>query len=62
MKLTHLLCVLFFALTSSMAHADVALAKTISNNMVLQRELAVPIWGTADSGKNVIVRFAGQTK
>ena len=45
-----------------MAHADVALAKTISNNMVLQRELAVPIWGTADSGKNVIVRFAGQTK
>lgn len=30
--------------------------------MVLQRELALPIWGTADAGEEVTVKFGGQTK
>ena len=30
--------------------------------MVLQRELVVPIWGTADSGEEITVKFAGQSK
>ncbi len=30
--------------------------------MVLQREMAVPIWGTADPGENVEVSFRSQTK
>jgi sialate O-acetylesterase len=33
-----------------------------TDNMVLQREKPVVIWGTAESGEKVSVRFAGQTK
>ncbi|NLG13424.1 MAG: 9-O-acetylesterase [Lentisphaerae bacterium] len=31
------------------------------DNMVLQREMSVPVWGTADVGELVEVAFAGQT-
>lgn len=33
-----------------------------SDNMVLQREIAVPVWGEAKPGSDVTVTFAGQTK
>jgi sialate O-acetylesterase len=42
--------------------AEVKLASPFTDHMVLQRELPVPIWGTADAGAKVIVAFAGQTK
>ena len=32
------------------------------DNMVLQQELSVPIWGWSTPGANVTVKFAGQTK
>src|SRR5438105_10300897 len=32
------------------------------DNMVLQREQAVPIWGWSAPGASVVVKFAGQTK
>lgn len=53
---------LFFAVTPVTARADVVLPNIFSSNMVLQRELDVPIWGTADAGENVTVKFAGQVK
>jgi len=33
----------------------------ISNGMVLQRDRPVPIWGTADPGEAVVVKFGAQT-
>lgn len=60
--LTSFLLVSIFVLTPSLAHADVTLPAILSSNMVLQRELPVPIWGTADSGEEVTVTFAGQSK
>ena len=39
---------------------DVSVTHEFSNNMVLQREMPVPVWGTADAGENVTVAFAGQ--
>jgi sialate O-acetylesterase len=42
--------------------AEVRLPDVIGSHMVLQRELAVPIWGTAAPGEEVTVEFAGQTK
>ena len=30
--------------------------------MVLQREMLVPVWGTANPGETVTVEFAGQKK
>ena len=44
------------------ASADVYLPKVISDQMILQRGVAAPIWGWADEGEQVTVRFAGQTK
>ena len=32
------------------------------DNMVLQREMPVPIWGTASPGEAATITFAGQTK
>lgn len=38
------------------------LADSFTDNAVLQQGVEVPVWGTATAGKNVSVRFAGQTK
>lgn len=37
-------------------------APVFSDHMVLQRDMPVPVWGTADPGEEVAVRFRGQTK
>jgi sialate O-acetylesterase len=42
------------------ARADVRPHALFSDNMVLQRDIKVPIWGTADEGERVTVRFQGQ--
>ena len=57
-----LLFFVVFALTPLLARAEVTLPKIFSSNMVLQRELVVPIWGTAQAGEKVAVKFAGQSK
>ncbi len=36
-------------------------AAVFTDNMVLQREMKVPVWGTAAPGEKVTVQFAGQT-
>ncbi len=43
-------------------HAEVALASPFTDHMVLQREMKVPVWGTAEAGEQVTVEFAGQKK
>ncbi len=40
--------------------ADVTLSPIIGSHMVLQRDMACPIWGWADAGEEVTVEFAGQ--
>jgi sialate O-acetylesterase len=42
--------------------ANVVLPDVLSDGMVLQREHAVPVWGKADPGEVVTVRFANQLK
>jgi sialate O-acetylesterase len=42
------------------ARADVRPHALFSDNMVLQRGVKVPVWGTADDGEKVTVRFQGQ--
>ena len=49
-------------LLSASAFAEVKLAGIFNDNMVLQRELPVPVWGTGDAGEAVNVKFAGQNK
>ncbi len=42
--------------------ADIKLPNVIGSGMVLQRDMAVPVWGWAEVGEEVTVSFAGQTK
>jgi sialate O-acetylesterase len=43
-------------------HAEVKLSKVFTPHMVLQRGMAVPVFGTAAPGEEVTVRFREQTK
>jgi len=51
-----------FSVLGSPAVADVRLPHVFTDNMVLQRDQAVPVWGSADPGEEVTVTFAGQFK
>ncbi|NQU25487.1 MAG: hypothetical protein HQ567_29740 [Candidatus Nealsonbacteria bacterium] len=42
--------------------AEVRVHHVFDNNMVVQREKPVRVWGWADAGEAVTVQFAGQTK
>ena len=42
--------------------AEVKLPPVLSSHMVLQRDMPVPIWGTATAGEKVTVSFRGQEK
>ena len=44
------------------AWAEIRLASIFGPEMILQRDLPVPIWGTGGPGEKVTVRFAGQVK
>jgi len=45
---------------SSPVRADVKLPNVIDSNMVLQRDMTVPIWGWADAGEQVTVKLGEQ--
>jgi len=47
---------------SASARANISLPDVISTGMVLQQRQRVPIWGKADPGEVITVRFAGQSK
>ena len=53
---------LLIAAAPQIALAEVKLPQVIASNMVLQRNMPVPIWGTADAGEKVTVTFCGQSK
>jgi len=53
-----MICICCFA----NSRAQVVLPKVLGNNMVLQRNAPLPIWGTAAAGEKVTVKFSKQTK
>ena len=63
MKVSRLLCVIFSlaVLTAGNVSADVRLPSLISDNMVLQREADIRLWGWADRGEHVEVALAGHS-
>lgn len=54
--------VLFVLGLACSASATVTLPVIFTDHMVLQRERPVPVWGWAEAGREVNVKFAGQTK
>ena len=59
-RLKNCLPFLLMVLFISKGFAFVKPNSLFSNNMVLQRGVAVPIWGTANDGERVTVEFYGQ--
>jgi len=47
--------------TAACARADVKLPALFSDHMLLQRDRPVRVWGQAEAGESVTVRFPGQT-
>ncbi len=41
---------------------ELELSSMFSDDMILQREKTVPVWGTSTAGADITVEFAGQTK
>ena len=58
------LIALVFAVTlhGQTAQTDLTVASPFTDNAVLQRDMAVPVWGTADAGATVTVKFGVQNK
>lgn len=55
--------ILMMAITgcfAAVSHAAVVPASVFTDNMVLQRDMKVPVWGTAAPGEKITVKFAGQ--
>jgi len=59
MKKIYIYVFIFFATVSQMI-AEVSLPKIFADGMVLQRDIAVPVWGWADVGEKVTVTFLGK--
>ena len=57
-----LLLALVSILSVSAADQQLELAVPFTDNMILQRESKVPVWGFDEPGNEVSVKFAGQTK
>jgi sialate O-acetylesterase len=48
-----------FLVITSQTQAEVKCPPVFASHMVLQRDQAIPVWGTADPGEKVTVEFAG---
>ena len=57
-----LLAALLLAPLATLHAAELHFAAIFADHAVLQRDVAVPVWGWADAGAEVKVEFAGQTK
>jgi sialate O-acetylesterase len=56
------LCVSICLVLVAGARAEVRLNPLFTDHCVLQRDLAVPVWGTAAPGEDVVVTFGRQTR
>lgn len=56
------LAVIAFTLSFDANATPPTLAAPFGDNMILQRDMNVPVWGTAEPGAQIQVTFAGQTQ
>jgi sialate O-acetylesterase len=52
--------IFLLGLFSANSRANVTVARIFSDNMVLQRDVKVPVWGWADKGEKVTATFMGK--
>ncbi len=56
-----IIVILLSLLLSLSAYSNVRVTAQFGDNMVLQRNIAIPVWGCADAGERITVRIAGKT-
>ncbi|MDP3311726.1 sialate O-acetylesterase [Lutibacter sp.] len=56
------LFLLFILISSISINAQVTLSKIFADNMVLQRNTPIPVWGTAKANEKIEIRFNNQIK
>ena len=52
--------VMLLVASASLVNAQLRLPKLFSNNMILQRDAAIPVWGTAKPGSQIVVVLNGK--
>jgi sialate O-acetylesterase len=57
-----ILTALIFTPLAALHAADLRLPSIFSDHLVLQCDKAVPVWGWADAGEQIVVEFAGQSQ
>ncbi len=57
-----LFCTILFCLFATVLAAQLKIAGVFSDNMVLQRDKPLTVWGRATAGKQVVVKFAAHQK
>ena len=55
-----ILTVIALTISTQIIKANVSIADIFSDNMVLQRNLNLKVWGSADPGEKLTVSFNGQ--
>ena len=60
--LKQILGIAVVALAVSAARAEVKLASPFTSHLVLQCDMKVPVWGTAEPGEAITIEFAGRKK
>ena len=61
-RMSRLLAYLALSFAPLSTHADVTLNGVFTDHMILQRDMLVPVYGTAEPGERVTVAFAGKEK
>ncbi len=56
------LCFILSIASIGRADQNLELAAPFTNNMILQRQVSVPVWGFDTPGAKITVEFAGQSK
>src|SRR5215210_8237785 len=62
LRMKNILLLIVFIFCSSVSIANITLPRIFGNNMVLQRNKPITIWGWADAGEKVTVQFNKQIK
>ncbi len=52
----------WFVLSAASLNAEIQLGSLFQDHMVLQRDMPIPVWGSAEPGTKVTVKFADQVK
>jgi sialate O-acetylesterase len=58
-QLLRLAYILFLSTSCSLGYAQIRLPKVFGSNMVLQRGVAIPIWGSARPKSQIVVEIKG---